>query len=107
RFAMVYLALIGGLGALFIQLPTSFLPDEDQGTMFLLISTPPGATAERTLESVKQAENYFLENEKEVEHLFTVTGFSFSGSGQNAPLGFVRLVDWEERPHADQSVFAV
>lgn len=108
RFIMIYGVLVGGLGYLFMQLPTSFLPDEDQGNMFMMVSAPAGASAERTLESVKQVEDYFLENEQEnVEHLFTVVGFSFAGSSQNAALGFVALKDWSERSRPDQSVFAI
>jgi len=108
RFIMIYVVLLGGLGYLFMQLPTSFLPNEDQGNMFMMVSAPAGASAERTLESVKKIEDYFLESEKEnVEHLFTVVGFSFAGSSQNAALGFVALKDWSERTRPDQSVFSI
>ncbi|GAB6053850.1 efflux RND transporter permease subunit [Magnetospira thiophila] len=108
RFILIYGVLVGGLAFLFLRLPTSFLPDEDQGNMFMMVSAPPGATAERTLESVKQVEDYFLSQEQEnVAHLFTVVGFSFAGNSQNAALGFVALKDWSERPRPDQSVFAM
>lgn len=108
RFVMVYVVLLGGLGYLFMQLPTSFLPNEDQGNMFMMVSAPAGSSAERTLESVKEVEDYFLQVEKEnVAHLFTVVGFSFAGSSQNAAFGFVALNDWSERPRPDQSVFAL
>lgn len=108
RFMMIYVVLVGGLGYLFMQLPTSFLPDEDQGNMFMMVSAPPGSTAERTLESVKQVEDYFLDVEKDnIDHLFTVVGFSFAGNSQNAAFGFVALKDWSERTRPDQSVFAI
>lgn len=108
RFFMVYVVMVGGLIYIFSTLPTSFLPDEDQGIMILMVNAPAGATAERTLESVKQVEDYFLEAEADnIEHLFTVTGFSFAGSAQNTAIGFVGLNDWEERPDEDQSVFAI
>ncbi len=108
RFFMVYVVLVGGLAYLFSSLPTSFLPNDDQGIVMVLINAPPGATAERTRESVKQVEDYFLNNETEnVNHLFSVTGFSFIGAAQNAALGFVRLKDWDERKNPDQSVFAI
>lgn len=108
RFFGLYSALTAGLVYLFISLPTSFLPNEDQGIMFMLVNTPPGATSERTLESVKQIENYFLDTQEEnVEHLFTVTGFSFAGQAQNNGMGFVGLKDWSERERPDQSVFAI
>lgn len=108
RFFMVYVVLVGGLLFLLLKLPTSFLPDEDQGIMFLMVSTPPGATAERTLDSVKQVEDYFLQHENNnVEHMFSVTGFSFAGNSQNSALGFVALKDWDERPNDDQNVFSI
>lgn len=91
-----------------IKLPTSFLPNEDQGIMFLIINTPSASTASRTLDSVKKIENHFLDNEKNnVEHLFTVTGYSFAGISQNTALGFVSLKDWSQRKRGDQSVMAI
>ena len=108
RFFVVYVLLVGGMMAIFMQLPGSFLPNEDQGTMYLMVNTPPSSTAERTLESVKQVEDYFLEQQDDsVEHLFTVVGFSFAGSAQNAALGFVGLKNWDERKEDHQSVFAI
>ncbi len=108
RFFMVYSALAAGLIYIFSTLPTSFLPNEDQGIMFMLINTPPGATAERTLESIAEIEDYFLEGQAEnVEHLFTVTGFSFAGQAQNNGMGFIGLKDWSLRERPDQSVFAI
>lgn len=108
RFLVVYVLLVGGLMVLFNKLPTAFIPDEDQGTMFMMVNAPPGATANRTRESLAQIEDYFLEEEAEnVEHLFTVVGFSFAGSAQNSGLGFVKLKDWDERPGEDQTVFAI
>ncbi len=106
RFFVVYLILIGGLGYGFMNLPTSFLPNEDQGFLFMMVNTPAGSTSERTLESVVQVEDYLLAQEK-VEHLFTVVGFSFAGSAQNAAFGFVGLKDWEERKGEAESVFAI
>ena len=108
RFFVVYIVLVGGMMAIFVQLPGAFLPEEDQGFMYMMVNTPPGSTAERTLESVKQVEDYFLEEQGDnIEHLFTVVGFSFAGSAQNAAFGFVGLKDWEERPDDNQSVFSI
>ena len=106
RFFVLYLVLIGGLVYGFANIPTAFLPDEDQGFMFMMVNTPAGSTSERTLESVKDVEDYLLEQDT-VEHLFTVVGFSFAGSAQNAAFGFVGLKDWEEREGDDESVFAI
>ncbi len=108
RFFIIYLLLVVGMAFIFLRLPTAFLPDEDQGIMFVMAQTPAGSTSERTRESVKQIEDYMLNAEKDnVEHLFTVTGFSFAGNAQNAAIGFVLLKDWEERKNDDQSVFAL
>ncbi len=108
RFLVIYLLLVGGLLYIFSTLPTSFLPNEDQGNMFLMVNTPAGSTAERTLESIEKVEDYLLEEQKEnLEHLFTVVGFSFAGSAQNAGFGFVSLKDWSERTRPDQSVAAI
>ncbi|PJK04865.1 hydrophobe/amphiphile efflux-1 family RND transporter [Lysobacteraceae bacterium NML91-0268] len=98
RFMLVF-AVISTLGGwLFLRLPTSFLPEEDQGMVMVLAQTPVGSTQERTLESIKQLEQHFLEKEKDhVVSVFTVTGFSFAGQGQNMGMGFVRLKDWSER----------
>lgn len=108
RFILIYALLLGGLAYMFQKIPTSFLPDEDQGIMFVQVATPSGATAERTLESVKKVEHYFMNDEKDnVESIFTVVGFSFAGRGQNSAMGFVLLKDWDERKGDDQSVFAL
>ncbi|MFA5593424.1 MAG: efflux RND transporter permease subunit [Micavibrio sp.] len=108
RFILIYAVLVAGLAFIFQKIPTSFLPDEDQGIMFVQVSTPAGATAERTLESVKKVEQYFMTQEKEtVESLFTVVGFSFAGRGQNSAMGFVQLRDWDERGGEGQDVFSL
>ncbi|MBT6032105.1 MAG: efflux RND transporter permease subunit [Kordiimonadaceae bacterium] len=108
RFIVIYLMLIGGMVYIFNTLPTSFLPNEDQGMMMMMVNTPPGATAERTLESVLQVEDYFLNTQsRNVDHLFTVIGFSFAGAGQNGAMGFIGLKDWSERTEPDQSVFSI
>lgn len=108
RFFIIYVVMVGGLIFLFTRLPTSFLPTEDQGMMFLMVSTPSGATIERTEESLKKVEDYFLEKESNnIDHLFTVAGFSFAGRSQNAGFGFIGLKDWDLRKRADQSVQAI
>jgi len=108
RVAIVYLALAAAMALLFMRTPTGFLPEEDQGILFTLIQTPTGATAERTLDVVKQVENYYLNQEEDVvDSMFGVVGFSFAGSGQNMGLAFVQLKDWDERPSPQQSVQAL
>ena len=106
RFMLVYAAIAGAVGVLFVRLPTSFLPNEDQGYLIANVQLPPGATQARTLEAMKQAEGYFL-NQPEVASMVSVLGFSFSGTGQNAALAFVPLKDWGEREGAEHSAQAV
>lgn len=108
RFCVIYLILVGILTFVILRLPTSFLPNEDQGNLYLLTNTPSGATAERTLETIKKIEDYVLDKEKDnVEHLFTLVGFSFSGVAQNTGFGFVGLKDWSQRTRPDQTVFSI
>ena len=102
RFMIVYVAIGVAVGFLFVRLPTSFLPNEDQGYIVANMQLPPGATQERTLEAMKQAESFFLK-QPEVQTMVSVMGFSFSGTGQNAALAFVPLKDWSERSGADHS----
>jgi multidrug efflux pump len=105
---LVYIALAVAMAFLFLRTPTGFLPEEDQGILFTLVQAPTGATADRTLDVIKQVEDYFLENEAEtVSSVFSVVGFSFAGQGQNMGIVFVRLKDWEERAGADQSAQAI
>jgi multidrug efflux pump len=96
RFMVIYLALLAGLGWAYLRLPTAFLPNEDQGYLLVDIQTPPEASANRTLAVIKQVEDIFFAEEG-VERVFAISGFSFSGSGQNAALAFVPLKNWSER----------
>ncbi len=108
RWLAGYAVMIALAVFLLLRLPTSFLPDEDQGILFSQVVLPAGATQERTLAVLRDVEHHFLEDEKAlVQSLFTVAGFSFSGSGQNAGIAFVRLRPWDERPGAQNSVKAV
>ncbi len=108
RTLILYFAIVFITIYIFLRLPTSFLPNEDQGLMYLMLKTPPGSTSQRTLESVKKIEDYFLEREKDnIKYLFTVTGFSFAGSAQNTAFGFVSLKDWNDRKNESQSVFSI
>ena len=108
RSLLVYAAIAGVMVFLFLRLPTSFLPAEDQAFLFAMVQAPVGATQERTMKSMLRVEEHFLQAEKEaVESVFTVQGFSFSGSGQNAGIAFVKLKDWEEREKPELSVEAV
>ncbi len=96
RMMVIYLALVAGLGYLFINLPSAFVPDEDQGFLIVDIQGPPEASANRTLASIKQIETIF-KSDPAVKDIVAIQGFSFSGNGANAALAFVTLKDWSER----------
>jgi len=108
RWLIIYGVLIVVVGLLFVHLPTSFLPEEDQGTMFIQVQTPPGATQERTQQVLDTVSDYLLKQEGAmVEATFEVTGFSFAGRGQNSGLVFVRLKDWKYRTAANLKIQAL
>ncbi len=107
-FMALFLLLVGLMAVLFFNRPTSFLPQEDQGTMFTLVQAPVGATQQRTMESLYKVEDYFLDQEPDtVDSMFAVQGFSFAGTGQNNGMAFVKLRDWDERKSPEQDVRAV
>ena len=106
RMMIVYLAVVGAVIWLVARLPTSFLPNEDQGYIIVNAQLPPGATFNRTTQVMEQIEGFMLK-QPEVKSMVGVLGFSFSGQGQNAALAFVTLKDWDERGEAGQSAQAV
>lgn len=108
RIMLLYLLIVGGLGYLFTQLPTSFFPDEDQGILFTEMQLPVNASKQRSIEVMNRIENYYLEQESEnVESIFSVIGYSFSGRGQNSGLIFVNLKPWDQRTEPEQSAQAI
>lgn len=106
RWLLVYAAIVAATGWLFVKLPGSFLPEEDQGYFINVVQLPPGATRERTLEVLSTVEQHYLA-QKEVQHVIGVAGFSFFGRGQSAAIAFVRLKSWDERPDKDSSASAL
>ena len=108
RSMVLYAILLAVLALVFLRLPTSFLPEEDQGVLFSQIQLPTGATQQRTLQVLEKVEHHFLVDQKDaVASVFTVAGFSFGGNGQNTGIAFVRLKDWEERKSPALRVKAV
>ncbi|MEO5352764.1 MAG: multidrug efflux RND transporter permease subunit [Magnetococcus sp. XQGC-1] len=105
-YLLVYLAIAGTAGWLFVKLPGGFLPDEDQGYFVTVIQLPPGATQERTLQVLSQVEEYYLK-QPEVAKVVGVAGFSFFGRGQNAAIVFSRLKGWDERGEKEQQAAAI
>ncbi|WP_374586761.1 efflux RND transporter permease subunit [Ideonella dechloratans] len=106
RYLVIYAAIVGAVGFLYTKLPTSFLPNEDQGYLIVNIQLPPGASQTRTASVVSQVEQFFLK-QPEVDKVVGVLGFSFAGSGQNAALAFVPLKPWEERKGPQHSAQAL
>jgi len=106
RYLAIYLAIVVAVGWLYIRLPSSFLPDEDQGYFITSIQLPVGATQERTIDVLKQVERYYL-SQPEVAGMVDVAGFSFNGQGQNAAIAFVHLKPWSQRHGSRHGVDAV
>ncbi|MGA8136966.1 MAG: efflux RND transporter permease subunit [Pseudomonas gingeri] len=97
-YMIVYAVVVALVVIVFMKLPVGFLPNEDQGTLFTNMQLPPGATKARTDEIIKQVEQHFLVDQKDaVQGVFSVSGFSFAGSGQNMGFAFVQLKPWDER----------
>ncbi|MGD8106897.1 efflux RND transporter permease subunit [Pantoea sp. FN0302] len=108
RYLLLYLLIVIGMAVLFMRLPTSFLPEEDQGLLLAQAQLPAGATQERTQKVLDEVTHYFLTKEKaSVESVFTVNGFGFAGRGQNTGIAFVSLKPWEERGGAENKVPAI
>jgi len=108
RFMAIFSALCVVMVMMFMRVPGSFLPEEDQGVLFSLVKAPVGATQQRTMESIVKLEQHFLQNEQDtVESVFSVQGFSFGGSGQNTGMAFIKLKDWDERDTPELSAAAV
>ncbi|WPP44175.1 efflux RND transporter permease subunit [Pseudomonas sp. AN-1] len=105
-YLLMYLVIVGVMAWMFTRIPTSFLPEEDQGVLFAQVQTPAGSSAERTYEMVRQMREYLLEEEGEVvKSVFTVNGFNFAGRGQSSGMAFINLKPWSERTEPGQGVF--
>ncbi|MGG8470660.1 multidrug efflux RND transporter permease subunit AcrB [Rahnella sp. PAMC25617] len=108
RYLVIYLLIVVGMAFLFIRLPTSFLPEEDQGVFLTMAQLPAGATQERTQKVLDEVSDYYLTKEKaNVKSVFTVNGFGFAGRGQNTGIAFISLKDWSERSGAENKVPAI
>ena len=108
RYLLLYLLIVVGMAYLFVRLPSSFLPEEDQGVFLTMAQLPAGATQERTQKVLDEVTDYYLTKEKaNVNSVFTVNGFGFSGRGQNTGIAFVSLKNWDERPGAENKVPAI
>ena len=106
RYLIIYVAIIGVVALVYTRLPSSFLPQEDQGNLFVNIQLPPGATQERTRAVIEQVEGFMLK-QPEVKSMVGVLGFSFAGQGQNSALAFITLKDYADRSGPGQSAQAI
>lgn len=108
RYMVLYLVIVVGMACLFMRLPTSFLPEEDQGVFLTMVTLPAGAAQARTESIMQEVTRYYLTNEKNnVDSVFTVTGFGLNGKGQNNGLAFIRLTDWAQREGEENRVEAI
>ncbi|MCZ4330921.1 efflux RND transporter permease subunit [Castellaniella denitrificans] len=106
RMMLVFALLVGVLGWMYVRLPTSFLPEEDQGYVIANIELPSGASSNRTVEIIEQVEKYFMAL-PQVANIIAVQGFSFNGNGLNAAIAFVPLKDFSERKGPGDSAQAI
>ncbi|MEN8282065.1 efflux RND transporter permease subunit [Acinetobacter gerneri] len=105
---ILYVVVIAGFLGVLKLMPTSFLPDEDQGVLFTLVQLPPNASLERTNQTMDSIDKYFRSKEKDtVEGVFTVSGFSFTGMGQNQGLAFINLKDWKDRKTEESKIGSI
>ena len=108
RFLLVFAAIAVAMGVMYVRLPNSFLPQEDQGILLTSVQLPVGATQDRTLRVLDQVTDYYRTKEKDaVEGVLTAAGFGFSGGGQNVGIAFVRLKPFDKRKSANLSASAV
>jgi len=105
---VVFLAFVGGLAAMFVRMPTGFLPEEDQGALNVQVLLPPGSTMERTRAVLDKVNDHFLGAEGDaVESVLAISGFGFSGRGQNSGIAFIRLKSWDQRSEPEMRASAV
>ncbi|MBI6548759.1 efflux RND transporter permease subunit [Xenorhabdus lircayensis] len=108
RYLVIYVVLIAGMAWMFNRLPSSFLPEEDQGVLLAMVQLPPGSTQEQTQKILNEINDYFYTKENDVvKSVFTVNGFGFGGQGQNTGLAFISLKDWEQRKDEKYKVPAI
>lgn len=107
-FLLMYAGVVAVLGYSFSKIPTSFVPEEDQGMLMTLVQLPAGSTMDKTDAVMDKVAAYYQTQEKaNVDKVFTISGFSFMGSGQNTGMAFIKLKDWSERKGKDNSAQAI
>ncbi|TAN30697.1 MAG: multidrug efflux RND transporter permease subunit [Castellaniella sp.] len=106
RLMLVFVVLVAVMGWMYVRLPTSFLPDEDQGYVIANIELPSGSSSNRTVDIIKKVEHYFM-SLPQVANVIAVQGFSFNGNGLNAAIAFVPLKDFSQRKGPGDSAQAI
>ena len=97
-YLAAYAAVVAVIAFVFMRLPSSFVPEEDQGAVMTLVQLPAGSTLDKTNAVMDQLTQYYQNQEADnIESVFAISGFSFMGSGQNAGMAFVKLKDWDDR----------
>jgi len=105
---VIYLAIVGGLGVMLTNLPSGFLPEEDQGVMMMQVTLPPNSSAERTEAVLDQVREHLMSKEGDmVKSVFTVRGFNFAGNGQNSGIAFIEFFDFADRKETSKKVQAL
>lgn len=108
RWLLLYVGIIGVMAFLFLHLPSSFLPQEDRGMILTQVQLPAGSSMDQTSAVVAKVEKYYLTKEKDnVLSVFSTIGSGPGGNGQNVARLFIRLKDWDDRPGADRTSFAI
>ena len=108
RYVVVYAVIVGGVLLLFRNLPSAYVPDEDQGAAMVMVMLPPGAPLERTERVLDEVRHHFLVDQKDaVQSCMTVAGYGMAGVGQNTAMAFVKLKDWDLRDKPELKVDAV
>jgi len=108
RSLIAYALIVAGMVFLFSRLPTGFLPDEDQGVMIALVQGPAGSTTARTQKGLDLVRDHFLSDAGDaIRGVYTINGFSFSGTGQNTGIAFMPMKEWKDRPGAKNKAQAI
>lgn len=107
-YLAVYTGIVAVMALIFMQLPSSFVPEEDQGAVMTLVQLPAGSTLDKTNAVMDKLANYYHDKETDnIESVFTISGFGFMGSGQNSGMAFIKLKDWDERAGSENTAQSI
>lgn len=107
-YLAVYTGIVAVMALIFMRLPSSFVPEEDQGAVMTLVQLPAGSTLDKTNAVMDKLANYYHDKETDnIESVFTISGFGFMGSGQNSGMAFIKLKDWDERAGSENTAQSI